>query len=151
MRLVLVRYGLGDDSTLGRLYIDGEFVCFTLEDERRKVKVPAETCIPEGEYRIELRPAGRLHPDYAKRFSFHKGMLWLRDVPDFEYIYLHIGILPKHTAGCPLVGARPIVGLEGEFELRESEIAYRHVAPAVTERIVAGEKVTIHVRSKEAA
>jgi hypothetical protein len=148
MKLVLVRYGLGDESTLGRLYIDGAFVCFTLEDERRKVKVPGETCIPEGEYRIELRTEGAMHPKYAERFKpFHRGMLWLRDVPGFEFIYLHAGNTPKETLGCPLIGARPFIGLEGEFELRESEIAYRHVAPAITDRIVAKEKVTVHIRS----
>ena len=34
----------------------------------------------------------------------HKGMLWVRDVPGFEYILIHTGNTDEHTAGCLIVG-----------------------------------------------
>lgn len=146
MKLELVRYGLGEQSTLGRFKIDGEATCFTIEDERRAVKIPGETCIPEGDYVITLRTEGGFHQRYEKTFpDMHEGMLWIRDVPGFEYILLHCGNTPADTAGCVLLGARPLVGLDGEFEVRESQVAYRHVYPIIRDALRRGEPVTIHI------
>lgn len=148
MKLELVRYGLGDESTLGKLYIDGEFACFTLEDERRKVKVPGETCIPEGAYKLTLRTEGGFHQRYAKLYpGVHRGMLWIRNVPGFEYILIHQGNATRDTAGCLLLGARALVGLDGEFSVQHSAIAYKHIYPLVADAIEKGEGATITVRS----
>lgn len=43
MNIALQRFASLPDSTLGALSIDGRFACFTLEDERRDIKVPGET------------------------------------------------------------------------------------------------------------
>lgn len=152
MRLDLVRFGLGADSTLGKLHLDGIFQCFTLEDERRQKKVKGETCIPEGEYVVELRTEGGFHQRYRNAFpDLHKGMLWIRNVPGFEYILLHCGNTDEDSAGCVLVGARPLVDLEGEFELRESQLAYKVLYPRVVRALDRKEKVTLHVWTKAAA
>ena len=62
MRLEVQRFSSGDDSTLGLLFDvsggDREFLCFTLEDEKRDIKVKGETRIPAGKYEIKLRKAG---------------------------------------------------------------------------------------------
>ena len=52
MKLQVVRFQFGKDATNGMLFIDGEFECYTLEDEYRDVKVMGETCIPEGTYDV---------------------------------------------------------------------------------------------------
>ena len=54
------------DDTQGLLMWDHpgerpEFLCFTLEDEHRAVKVKHETRIPEGLYKLKLRKHGG-HP-----------------------------------------------------------------------------------------
>ena len=46
--VILERYGFGSDSTLGRLWSinstgERDFECFTLEDERREIKIAGET------------------------------------------------------------------------------------------------------------
>ena len=96
----------GKDATNGLLFIDGKFECYTLEDEYRTVKVMHETCIPEGTYPIEFRTVGGFDAKYTKRYGadFHKGMLWIRGVPEFEYILIHTGNTDSHTSGCLLVG-----------------------------------------------
>lgn len=110
LKLHLVRTEQGDDSTLGRLYvqkstIDDEFQCYTLEDELREVKVPGETAIPKGTYKILPRTQGSMHPKYAERYGdLHVGMAWLQDVPNFKWVYIHTGNREDQTEGCLLVG-----------------------------------------------
>lgn len=105
MEITVERHEQGDNSTLGRLYINGEFECFTLEDERRTVKVPGETAIPSGTYTILPRAEGGMHPKYAARYGdLHVGMAWLQDVPDFNFVYIHTGNREDQTEGCILVG-----------------------------------------------
>ena len=100
MELRVIRYCSREDFTLGMLMEDRTFLCYTLEDEHREEKVSAETRIPAGRYRITLRTVGGFHKRYAEKFpNMHKGMLWVRDVPNFEYILIHIGNTDEHTAG----------------------------------------------------
>ncbi len=91
-----------DNTTIGILEFDN-FACFTIEDIHRDVKVMGETRIPAGTYDIKLRTAGGFHTRYLERFrDKHHGMLWLQDVPNFEWVYLHPGNSHKDTSGCIL-------------------------------------------------
>ncbi len=144
MQLDLVRNVHDKEWTIGEIRIGGVFQCYTLEDEYRAVKVKAETRIPEGVYNIELRTVGGFHEKYLRKFgsTFHKGMLWIKNVPGFEYILIHIGNTEKDTAGCVLVGStrNVVTGTVGS-----SEVAYRKLYPVVLAAIQRGEKVTISV------
>ena len=145
MKLQVVRTQLGKDATNGLLFIDGIFECYTLEDQYQAVKVMHETCIPEGTYEIKFRTVGGFHTRYAERYGAdHYGMLWLQDVPGFEYILIHTGNTDEHTAGCLLVGETQqdldkgkagFVGGSGD--------AYKKMYPKVADALLAGEKVTI--------
>ena len=107
--LEVLRYSSGADSTLGLLFINDangrEFLSYTLEDEFREEKVSAETRIPEGTYDIKLRTEGGFHNRYSAKFGtpWHRGMLHVQDVPEFEYILIHTGNTDEHTMGCLLV------------------------------------------------
>lgn len=107
--LTLHRVLSDNSATFGILSLNGRFLCHTIEDRYREgEKVPGETRIPAGEYRITLRTVGGFHQRYTEKFGqMHKGMLWLRDVPGFEYILIHIGNEAKDSAGCILVGEAP--------------------------------------------
>lgn len=102
---VLQRLKETDESTLGALYsFDGTFLCYTLEDGYRKDKVYSKTRIPAGKYRITYRAEGRKINIYRNRFGPDHKMLWIRNIPGFEYVYLHVGNTVSDTAGCILVG-----------------------------------------------
>ncbi len=121
-----------------------KFLCYILEDPYQPKKVYGNTCIADGTYKIKLRTEGRLHERYSKKFhEFHDGMLWIKDVPDFTDIYLHIGNSPKDTHGCPLVGdsARSNVG-DTHFIYRSTR-AYKRIYPRICEKLALGEEVTI--------
>ena len=110
MQLEVLRFSSEADSTNGLLFdiTNGQrkFLSYTLEDEYRKEKVMSETRVPAGTYNVTLRTEGGFYQDYTERFGsdFNKGMLWVRDVPGFEYILIHIGNTDENTSGCLLVG-----------------------------------------------
>jgi hypothetical protein len=111
MELLLQRFSTGDESTLGIMHAIGDFdehrrfLCFSMEDQPNEPKVPGETRIPAGRYEIKLRTEGGMNKRYKKKFgSDHFGMLWLQDVPDFEWVYIHYGNYHGDTEGCILTG-----------------------------------------------
>ena len=143
MKLKVVRYHSTDDYTLGMLLdiSNGvDFLAYTLEDEHRDEKVKGETRIPSGTYTITLRTEGGIHSKYSEKYGeMHKGMLWVRDVPGFEYILIHTGNTDEHTAGCLLVGnTSDLKGFVGS-----STTAYKRIYPPIAKALEKGEEVTI--------
>src|SRR4051812_40685321 len=109
MKILVDRFISDQNTTISHIQVDGKFVCFGLEDEFRPTKVSKETRIPAGEYKIKLRTSGPHHEKYKKKFpDFHRGMLELRDVPNFNDILIHIGNTEKDTDGCLLVGSEAV-------------------------------------------
>ena len=148
MKLKLVRISSQKDSTNGILYINDEFACYTLEDEQRKIKVKHETAIPLGIYEIQFRKVGGFHTRYLKRYGddFHKGMLELQDVPNFEYILIHTGNTDEHTSGCILV----MDNQENNVLIKDgfggkSRQAYERIYPKIAKALLNNEKVTIEI------
>lgn len=147
MKLEVLRFSSQKDSTLGLLFdiTDGDrkFMAYTLEDEHRDVKVMHETRIPAGTYRITMRTVGGFHAKYTKRFGeLHKGMLWLRDVPNFEYILIHAGNDDDDTSGCLLVGDTQTQNVTSDGFVGSSVNAYKRIYRPIADAIERGE-VTI--------
>lgn len=131
-----------DHYTVGALYIDGKLQAFTLEDEKRDVKIMSKTRIPAGVYTARLQLAGSLHNNYKARFEFHKGMIHLQDVPNFSGIMLHIGNTDRDTAGCILVGESHKIGRNF---ISQSTQAYTRVYNIISKALIAREKVSFLV------
>ncbi|MFA6688841.1 MAG: DUF5675 family protein [Sphaerochaetaceae bacterium] len=104
MRLQLFRDIYRPDRTLGKLYMDGHFFCYTLEDTVRPagVKIPHQTAIPAGIYAVIVT----ISPRFQKRLPL------LLNVPNFGGILMHGGNGPGDTSGCILVAFNcdPVVG-----------------------------------------
>ena len=96
INLLILRDEFTDKSTIGKLYLDGEMFCYTLElpylDNQRSI-----SCIPVGEYKVRLRTA----KESASRDYLH---LLVQDVTGRSYILVHIGNTARDTKGCILVG-----------------------------------------------
>lgn len=144
MELINYRYSSQSRTTLGALHINCEFECHSLEDRHREVKVMGETRIPQGTYNIGLRTIGGHHAKYSKKFpSFHKGMLHVLDVPNFEYILIHIGNDELDTMGCLLVGDYANNNKLQKGKLTSSTNAYCNMYKKVLKAIERNEEVTI--------
>lgn len=149
MELIVQRISENGESTIGALFINGKFECWTLEDEYRTHKVFNETRIPEGTYEIKLRTVGGHHLRYKELFKFHKGMLELQDVPNFKYILIHIGNEDDDTAGCLLVGDTANNNKLANGFIGNSGNAYKRLYPKVLKAIKDNEKVTITYKDLE--
>ena len=112
MEILLQRVAKRDKYTIGKLYINDQYFCDTLEDTDRGLtqsmteqqikskKVYGETAIPTGTYRIII--------SYSNRFK--KQMPLLLNVPGFSGIRIHTGNTEKDSLGCILVGKNKAVG-----------------------------------------
>ena len=123
MMITLKRTARKGTYTIGKLYVDGVYICDTLEDTDRglssymavddilKRKIKGSTCIPTGLYIITLDvESGRFKGDpfYAKLCN---GKLpRLLNVKGFEGVLIHSGNTSKDTEGCILVGENKEVG-----------------------------------------
>ena len=96
INLLIIRETYTEESTAGKLFLNGEYVCDTLENpflnNQRNI-----SCIPKGHYKVRLR----LARESATRDYLH---LLVQDVPDRSYILFHRGNTAKDTRGCILVG-----------------------------------------------
>lgn len=136
MKITVKRKRFSDISTIGELEIDGEFVCFTLEDRDRRLeegyeKVPGSTAIPRGKYKVTI--------DQSVRFK--KRMPHILNVPGFEGVRIHSGNTAADTSGCILLGAV----VTDNDAIGNSRVAYNDFFAQFEDAIEEGREVTIEV------
>jgi len=129
MKIEVRRFEYNNQCTIGRMYIDGEYFGYTLEDVERSVKVKHETAICRGIYKCTIT--------YSPRFRRH--IVLINDVPQFSRILVHGGNTKKNTSGCVLVAANKIsdTRIQGTLE--------KKFTAAVKAAIDRGEEVTIDI------
>lgn len=153
MKITVDRKWKKEDYTIGRMYINGEFFCNTLEDTDRGItqtmdkniirsrKIPNRTAIPSGTYNITLDVVS---PKFSKK-TFYKefcdGKLpRLLNVPGFDGILIHVGSNASHSSGCILVGNNTIKG-----GLTNSKEVFKKLYKILLEAKEKGEKITIDI------
>lgn len=125
MKLKLERIYKGDTYTIGKLFIDGEYFCETLEDVDRGLsqdmniedikekKIYGKTAIPTGKYQVTLAIQSPKFSNFKKypAYKFCDGYIpRLLNVPGFEGVLIHIGNDDEDSSGCILVGTNSIKG-----------------------------------------
>ena len=149
MQLEVLRFSSEKDSTSGLLFDitnnKRKFLAYTLEDEYREDKEMHETRIPAGTYSITLRTVGGFHAKYTEKYGdMHKGMLWVRNVPGFEYILIHTGNTDEHTSGCLLVGDTQTNNQTKKDGFVGSSVNnYKRIYPPIAKTLEDGGTVTI--------
>lgn len=117
--ILLERVARKEEYTIGKLYINGQYFCDTLEDTDRglrdemsvdeilNIKIAGKTAIPTGTYYVTLgvKSAKFSTEKYKKQYGFCNGYLpRLLNVKGYSGVLIHIGNEPKDTDGCLLVG-----------------------------------------------
>lgn len=156
MKIEVKRIALKDKYTIGHMYIDGKFVCDTLEDKVRdlnkngkfdngEVKIPNETAIPYGTYNVTMNIQSLKYSNYAKYpyvKKYNAFMPRLQNVPSFEGILIHAGNTADHTSGCILVGENKIKGQVVNSQKIWTNLMDKYFWPAK----FSGEKITIEMK-----
>jgi len=134
MNIKLVREDFTEESTIGEMFVNGVFNCYTLEDKVRETepKVYGKTAIPYGHYNVVINWSNR----------FQKYMPLLLNVPDFEGIRIHPLNKASETEGCIGVGM-----VRGKNFIGQSRVAYNNLMKIL--RVVEKkEKIFIEITKK---
>lgn len=146
MKLELKRIARKETYTIGRLFVEGRYLCDTLEDKDRdqnrngcfdsaETKIYAQTAIPNGTYRVTLEHSPKFSPRYGGR-----KVPYLHDVPHFEGILIHTGNMADDSAGCILVGTNSATG-----RVSGSLTAFNKLLPMLEQATARKEEITITV------
>lgn len=149
VRISLLRYSDDGQTTVGLLYINDKFYCYTLEDTFQEVKVPGETRIPAGSYTLDFRKEEtELTTTYRNRypewFTYH---LHLKNVPNFSAIYIHSGGDHTHTEGCILVSDSLSTKDKQSF-LTNSRNTFKALYGFLSNELRQGKKIQIEVKDE---
>jgi hypothetical protein len=148
MELLLHRRFLGEDYTIGSLYIctesENEYFCDTLEDvdrgltqsmspsEIKRIKILHKTAIPRGIYKVIVN----LSP--AKKRMLPR----LLDVPGFSGILIHRGNTKNDSSGCILVGENKMKG-----KVINSTACEKRLVEILIEAQERGEKTALRINN----
>jgi len=139
MEIEVRRYPSAKGATLGEMFVNGVFECYTLEDEVREVpgepvsawKIPGKTAILRGRFEVTIT------------FSPHFGcpLPLLNGVPGFTAVRIHWGNKAADTDGCVLVGQTKEANL-----IYESRAAFAVLFAKIKAALDSGEPVYCTVK-----
>lgn len=135
MLLSLIREPSANGCTLGRLSVDGRHECYTCEDVVRDgPKIPGETAIPAGRYRVIVTHSPR----------FGRPLPLLVGVIGFEGVRIHPGNTAKDTEGCILPG----LGMLPDG-VTHSRIAFEQLFSKIQAALAGEEQVWLEITPRE--
>ena len=125
MQVTLKRLAKKDKYTIGRLFVDGVYVCDTLEDTDRglidsdsiekikSTKVYGKTAIPTGKYKLAMNIVSPKYStvDFYARNANGGRVPRLLNVKGWVGVLIHTGNTVEDTLGCILVGYNTKVGI----------------------------------------
>lgn len=138
MVLKLVRDTSTKGFTKGKLYVNGVFECYTIEDEDRHlgkdgVKIFGLTAIPKGTYKIIISMSNR----------FKKFLIEILGVNGFSGVRIHSGNKSTDTEGCIIVGKKD--DKHNVDWISDSRTAYEELHRKVKYALSNKEKVTLEI------
>lgn len=120
--ILVKRVAREDSYTIGKLYINDQYICDTLEDTDRNltketpldkikdIKVYGKTAIPVGEYRVNMSAVSPKFKNRSWAVPYNGCIPRLENVPGFEGVLIHPGNTDEDTLGCILVGKNTVKG-----------------------------------------
>lgn len=153
MKIIVDRKWKKENYTIGRLFVDGVLFCNTLEDTDRELtqkisstiirnkKIPNQTAIPTGEYKITLDVVSPKFSKYEYYMDVCNGKLpRLLNVPGFDGVLIHVGSTAANSSGCILVGYNKEKG-----RLSDSKIVFKELYQKMKKASDNGEDITIEI------
>jgi hypothetical protein len=147
--LTILRYLDDGETTLGLIFLRNKFFAYTLEDTHNEVKVAKKTRIPAGVfpidfYRIETDLTKKYRRIYGDWFDYH---LEIKDIPNFQNVYIHVGNTHENTDGCILIADGVSAGTSKS--LQYSRNAYERFYKTISALLKSNEPVTIQILNED--
>lgn len=153
MKLLLKRIYNCKDYCIGHLYVDGIFVCDTIEDVDRGLdnsmslteilnkKVKHETAIPTGTYDILMNVVSPKYSNSAYYLLICKGKVpRLDNVKGYSGVLIHTGNTAADSSGCIIVGYNKVKG-----KVINSKVAFEKLYAILNAANNRGETITITI------
>ena len=148
MEILVKRIAKKPKYTIGKMYIDGQYICDTLEDtdrglnqnmsleEIKNKKVYGETAVPTGTYKVDMNTVSPKFKSrtWAKPYGGKLPRLVL--VPGYDGVLIHPGNKAEDTLGCILVGEKKAVG-----QVLNSQVTFKKIMSILTK----GTNITITI------
>lgn len=152
MEIKVKRIAKKEAYTIGKMYVDGTYVCDTLEDKDSGltsnmsvaqicgIKVKGVTAIPTGRYLVNMKTVSpRLGG--RKQYAICGGRVpRLIGVPGYDGVLIHIGNTEKDTEGCILVGENKKIG-----QVVNSTFTFNRLYPKLHAADAKGERIYITI------
>lgn len=147
--LTVLRYLDDGETTLGLIFLRNKFFAYTLEDAHNEVKIAKKTRIPSGIYLIDFNKNETdltkiYRKNYRGWFDFH---LEIKEIPNFQNVYIHVGNTHEHTEGCILIADGVSAGTSKS--LQYSRNAYERFYKTISALIKSDEKVNIQILNED--
>lgn len=152
MKVVIERKYKKSTYTIGNLYIDGKYICDTLEDTDRNLdaamsykeiqsrKVKGNTAIPKGEYSISMNIVSPTFRTRSWAKPYGGKIPRVVGVKGFSGILIHPGNTEADTEGCILVGVNKVKG-----QVINSRETFKELYKLLKDKHDKGEKITIKI------
>ena len=149
MEILVKRIAKKPKYTIGKLYIDEQYICDTLEDtdrglnqnmsleEIKKKKVYGETAIPTGTYKVDMNTVSPKFKNRVWAKPYGGKLPRLITVPGYEGVLIHAGNKAEDSLGCVLVGENKVVG-----QVINSQASFKKVMNILTK----GDNITITIK-----
>ena len=146
MELKVIRKWFSTKSTIGELYIDDAFTCYTLEDVARPkgVKIYGETAIPEGKYKIKITHSNRYNKPLPLIYNTADRAVVDGHGVKFTGIRIHPGNSDKDTHGCLLPGLA-----KGKDFVSNSRDAFQGIMDLLEISVELGEEIVIEYSNQQ--
>ena len=148
--ITILRYLDDGNTSLGLIFFRKKFFAYTLEDTHQLEKVAGQTRIPPGTYQLSFRQQDTpLTISYRKRFPWFTYHLELKEVPEFNNIYIHIGNTHRDTEGCILIAdgvnaTSPGVPATDKMIIH-SQLAFERLYKKISALLTTDEVVTVRI------
>ena len=148
MEILVKRIAKKSKYTIGKMYIDGQYICDTLEDADRGLnqnmslkeinnkKVYGETAIPTGTYKVDMNTVSPKFKSRTCAKPYGGKLPRLVLVPGYDGVLIHPGNKAEDTLGCILVGENKAVG-----QVLNSQVTFKKIMSILTK----GTNITITI------
>jgi hypothetical protein len=124
MKIKVVRQVFTDKSTIGSLYLNDVFFCYTLEDKDRGLDQSQSLIMIQAKklFGITAIPYGKYPLIVNKSPKFGRLLPRLQGIKGFDGVLIHRGNSAEHSHGCILVGYKKGVDCIMESTKAEADL-----------------------------